>query len=107
MIGVRSFGNVTASFHAVNNGRSARAGFYSTLVSVSSVDILPNFETKSKIKEKKKKRSCRSLAIAKVAAAAERKRALIEIIRKSSRLFSVSGCLSSQKKKLILPLTSQ
>ena len=31
-------------------------GFYSTLVSVSSVDILPNTETKSKIKKKKKKK---------------------------------------------------
>ena len=30
-------------------------GFYSTLVSVSSVDILPNSETKSQIKKKKKK----------------------------------------------------
>ena len=40
-------------------------GFYSTLVSVSPVDILPNFETKSQIK--KKKSSCRTLAMANVA----------------------------------------
>ena len=59
-------------------------GIYSTLVSVSPVDI---FETKSQIK-KKKKRSRRSLAIANVAS--ERKRGLIEIIWKSSRLLSVS-----------------
>ena len=94
----------TASLHPVNNhGRSARQGFYSMLVSVSSVDILPNSETKSQSK-KKKKRSCRSLAI--VNAASERKEALIEIIRKSSRLFLVSYCLSSQKKQLFLPLIS-
>ena len=73
-------------------------GFYSTLVSVSSVDILPNSETKSHSK-KKEKRSCRSLAIAN--AASERKQALIEIIRKSSRLFLVSYCLSSQKKTIV------
>ena len=66
------------------------------------MDILPNSETKSQIK---KKRSCRSLAIAN--AAYERKQALIEIIRKSSRLLLVSDCLSSQKKKLFLPLISQ
>ena len=30
-------------------------GLYSTLVSVSSVDILPNYETKSQIKKKRKK----------------------------------------------------
>ena len=72
-------------------------GFYSTHVSVSSVDILPNSETKSHIK---KKRSCRSLAIAN--AASERKQALIEIIRKSSCLLLVSDCLSSQKKKIVL-----
>ena len=81
-------------------------GFYSTLVSVSSVDILPNSETKSQSKKKKKKsRSCRSLAIANVAS--ERKQALMGIIRKSSRLFLVSYCLSSQKKQLFLPLISQ
>ena len=68
--------------------------FYSTLVSVFSVDILPNFETKSQIK--KTKRSCRSLAIANVAS--ERKWALIEIIRKSSRLL-VIVCLRRKKKK--------
>ena len=67
------------------------------------MDILPNSETKSQIK--KKKRSCRSLPIAN--AAYERKQALIEIIRKSSRLLLVSDCLSSQKKKLFLPLISQ
>ena len=71
-------------------------GFYSTLFSVSSVDILPNSETKSQIK---KKRSCRSLAIANDAS--ERKLALIEIIRKSSRLLLESDCLSSQKKKIV------
>ena len=76
-------------------------GFYSTLVSASSVDILPNSETKSQIK----KRSCRSLAIAN--AASERQQALIEIIRKSSRFLLVSDCLSSQKRKLFLPLISQ
>ena len=73
-------------------------GFYSALVSVSSVDILPNSETKSQIK-KKKKTSCRSLAIAN--AASDRKQALIEIIRKSSCLLLVSDCLSSQKKKIV------
>ena len=35
-------------------------GFYSTVVSVSSVDILPNFERNHRFK-KKKKTSCRSL----------------------------------------------
>ena len=67
-------------------------GCNSRLVCVSSVDFLPDFETKSQIQ---KKRSCRSLAIANVAS--ERKRALIEIIRKSSRLFSVSDCLRTKK----------
>ena len=47
----------------------------------------------------KKKRSCRSLAIAN--AASERKQALIKIIRKSSRLLLVRDCLSSQKKKIV------
>ena len=47
----------------------------------------------------KKKRSCRSLAIANDAS--ERKLALIEIIRKSSRLLLESDCLSSQKKKIV------
>ena len=79
-------------------------GFYSTLVSVSSVQILANSETKSQIK--KKKTSCSNLAIAN--AASERKQVLIKIIRKSSRLLLVSDCLSSQKKqKLFLPLISQ
>ena len=79
-------------------------GFYSTLVSVSSVDILPNSETKSQIKKKKKKRSCRSLTIAN--AASERKKALIQIIRKSSRLLLVRNCLSSQKKKIVFGANS-
>ena len=84
-------------------------GFHSTFVSVFPVEILPNFETNPQIKKKKKKkrkkRSCGSLAIANVAS--ERKRALLEIIWKSSRLLSVSDCLSSQKKKkMFLPLIS-
>ena len=37
----------------------------------------------------------------------EKKRALIEISRKSSRLLWVSDCLSSLKKKLFLPLICQ
>ena len=64
--------------------------FYSTFVSVSPVDILPNFETKSQINKERKKRSCRSLAIPNLAS--ERKRALLEIICKSSRLFSARDC---------------
>ena len=75
-------------------------GFYSTLVSVSSVDILPNSETKSQIK-KKRKRFYRSLAIAN--AASERKQTLIEIIRKSSRFLLVSDRFSSQKKNCFSP----
>ena len=42
-----------ASSHAVNNGSSARAGLLFHAFSVSSVDILPNLETKSQIKKEK------------------------------------------------------
>ena len=70
-----------------------------TLTAKQSLDPIESLKTYLCDYRFKKKRPYRSLAIANVAS--ERKRALIEIIRKSSRLLSVSDCLSSQEKKLL------
>ena len=43
----------TASSHAVNNGRSARAGLLFHAFPVCCMDILHNFKTKSQIKKEK------------------------------------------------------
>ena len=101
VISFRSFGNIHRFFSCCKKWPLGESRAFIPRLFL----FLPwTFYPISKRNHRVKRRSCRSLAIANVAS--ERKRTLIEIIGKSSRLLSVSDCLFSQKKN-VLPTTSQ